>query len=563
MRRTVVLFALLWASPALADVTANVHNAPGWLHSHAYSPASGPQTRVLNGSGWNEGAGTYNPGSALNAYELTSGGSCTSAASGGPSGTGSSISDGDCTWKYLSGVDYISITGWAYDVQKWAAASYLYRARVTSDAPLRSYVLLSDSCTSTIAPSGTGSGVLGDGCQWQYQADITYSSQVAYIPPQTYTGPPSGGTITAIYNMTQNYTANLWNDRPYTGGLLGELEPITGGAFHYGRDDSAGENLTTSCNPCYYTTLTAAAGESFRDTITASDPLTAPDPAKGVYIHNTHTVHGFGPDDGYVIGNAYSNLIGLQIKSDNGPAIDALNACNTTVRDSIIEGNNGSVVNTPTIILNCGPAVLANSLVVSHSFIGVWFKYPGYVMHSTIVTTDSIADSGALLSYSAGPIADPAVPIVTNTAVFGFAHAVAQRAGDGIAWVGDHNVTDNSATDSGTVVYTTSFFSNNYTISPMPGAAYAASYAGSFVNPASDWRLSSGSGLRGAGSAYGNFDVNCVTQNPVCITYNFDTPDIIGTTRPQSSAYDVGGWEFAGGAPAPVKGGKTRGGLWH
>jgi hypothetical protein len=424
-------------------------------------------------------------------------------------------------------------------------------------------VLLSDSCTSTIAPSGTGSGVLGDGCQWQYQADITYSSQVAYIPPQTYTGPPSGGIITATYHLTQNYQGNLWNDRAYTGGLLGELEPVTGGSFRYGRDDSGGESLSISCNPCYYITLTAAAGESFRDTITASDPLSAPDPTKGAYIHNTHAVNGFGVDDGYAIGDAYTNLIGLQIKSDNGPAIDALNACNATLRDSIMEGNNGSVIATPTIILNCGPAVLANSLVLSHSTVGVWFKYPMTILHSTIVTTNSLADSVGIQSYFAGPGADPAVPTVSNTAVFGFAHAMSYITSTTNAAIGDHNVTDASATDSGSAGFTMTFYSENYTFFPLPGATYAASYAGSFINPASDWRLSSGSGLRGAGSAYGNFDVNCVTQNPVCITYNFDTPDIIGTTRPQSSAYDVGSWEFAGGAPAPVKGGKIRGGLWH
>lgn len=43
-----------------------------------------------------------------NAYEVTVGG--TSAGAGGPSGTGSSIVDNGVTWKYLSAIDYASLT---------------------------------------------------------------------------------------------------------------------------------------------------------------------------------------------------------------------------------------------------------------------------------------------------------------------------------------------------------------------------------------------------------------------------------------------------------------------
>ena len=96
-------------------ITSQIHNAPGWQPSHTYTYATGPATRVVSGAGWNPANGRFEPGQTLDAYQLVSTGSCTSASSGGPGGTGSSIKDGTCTWKYLSNVDYISISGWAFD----------------------------------------------------------------------------------------------------------------------------------------------------------------------------------------------------------------------------------------------------------------------------------------------------------------------------------------------------------------------------------------------------------------------------------------------------------------
>src|SRR6185437_5582415 len=46
-----------------------------------------------------------------NAYQCTKSG--TSASSGGPSGTGSSITDGAATWKFLASVDYVTVASWA------------------------------------------------------------------------------------------------------------------------------------------------------------------------------------------------------------------------------------------------------------------------------------------------------------------------------------------------------------------------------------------------------------------------------------------------------------------
>jgi hypothetical protein len=97
--------------PPGALIVSQIHNAPGWRLSHTYTYAAGSYTRVVSGPGWNPANGSYSPGQALDAYQLTSTGTCTCASGGGPRGTEASIKDGTCTWKYLSHIDYISISG--------------------------------------------------------------------------------------------------------------------------------------------------------------------------------------------------------------------------------------------------------------------------------------------------------------------------------------------------------------------------------------------------------------------------------------------------------------------
>ena len=243
------------APPPRATVVSQIHNAPGWQPTHTYHYATGPYTRVVNGPGWTpakssdrsflygirssfgrgqgEPDGHYHPGRTLDAYQLTSTGTCTSALHGGPTGTGAAIKDGTCTWKYLSRVDYISLTGWASDNQRWKkGTTYHYFDYVTSDSPLRAYALADDSCTSTVAPTGstgTDDGTTGlkfrtsDGCHWDYMADILYSSEKSYIPTVTFTSSKSPATI----QMKTNYEAMLWNDREYVAGKNGERSPIS------------------------------------------------------------------------------------------------------------------------------------------------------------------------------------------------------------------------------------------------------------------------------------------------------------------------------------------------
>lgn len=74
-------------------ITSNIHiGLPAWVGSTAYSVVG---KRVSNAS---------------NAYQVITAG--TSASSGGPTGTGSSIVDGSVVWKYLSSIDYNSLQAW-------------------------------------------------------------------------------------------------------------------------------------------------------------------------------------------------------------------------------------------------------------------------------------------------------------------------------------------------------------------------------------------------------------------------------------------------------------------
>jgi hypothetical protein len=173
------------------------------------------------------------------------------------------------------------------------------------------------------------------------------------------------------------------------------------------------------------------------------------------------------------------------------------------------------------------------------------------ILHSTIVNPDHTRDSVGIESYWQWVYPGT---VVSNTAVFGFEHAaahlrVAMGAPATSFWLADHNATDNSAKDSGSL---TSGLGQGYTVEPLPGAIYGVAVADSFVAATRDWRLSNGSPLRAAGSAYGSFTVNCDTVTPKCsklTTYNFDTRDIIGTLRPQADHYDIGAWQSTRASP--------------
>jgi hypothetical protein len=502
---------------------------------------------VVNGPGWNETSGTYNPGQQLGAYQLTSSGSCVSASSGGPTGTGFDIVDGSCRWKYLSPVDYISLTGWTFDNQLWQqGAMYHNGDYVVSDSPLRAYEQSNPAgCTSFVAPRGAASGsgsifATSDGCRWKYWADIVYSSERSYIPTQRYLNPQQPDVATN--ELKANYLAELWNDHEYVAGEGGEAVPIRLQAHTDNTQDDfpySPEGISVTCGPPYHNiAVTTAPGESFADSLTPADPLSGYDPVKGVAIRNPspYLRDGFEIRD-----NCGVSLVGLQIKSDHGIGLGGGETHGgnwVMVRNAIIDGGRGE--NESAINLDSS-MVVANSLIVAHGAYGIVEDYPGAIVHSTLVNPDRMPNSFGIQVWLDWVFVGETV---SNTAIFGFTHAVGSNGNPGnkdqeTRWIGTNNATDAPAIDSGSL----SLDRTTTTTRTLPGTTHGISASAAFRSFPGDYRLGLASPLIGAGSALGPFHPACTTGKPCQTMYTFDSPDIIGTVRPQAGHYDIGAWQ--------------------
>jgi hypothetical protein len=325
---TIILFC--GAESAQAKVVSNVHNAPGWSPNHAYTAGQ----RVNSGPGWD---GTkFIPYQPLAAYQAAA--NCTSGSTA-PTGTGTAIADGSCSWKYLSDTDYVTLTGWGNDAPAWTAQPYGFMEVVA--APDAAGILteyrndnntgcgfpspapnvtpracgynVTGNCVSTVAPP-TGSP--GDNCTWTAVEKITYTSGKSFIPQQRRLAMNWAWLI-----RTQPYEADLWNDREYVLGQNGE----TTGHILYNHINSDNHNIAiVPGNPCGDLTtdwglpiltcpfvITAAPGESFVDTLAANPSLPFNrNPANGVSI-----VGSMGLADWWVY------VTRLQMYNPTGPII--------------------------------------------------------------------------------------------------------------------------------------------------------------------------------------------------------------------------------------------------
>lgn len=547
------------APTSSATVVSQIHNAPGWLATHAYVPAAGPKTRVVNGAAWNGTA--FTSGAALNAYELTSG-SCTSASSGGPSGVGAVISDGTCTWKYLSTVDYVTFTGWTYDGPSWVTGTtYHNRAYATTGSPLRSYMVkTTNGCTSTVAPTGTGDTIVtGDGCTWQYNADITYSSQISFVPTETVIG-----ASTVTINMASDYEAMLWNDREYKGGANGETTPIQTGSCHTGACflGDTGQTIDSYCPgvPCGRLIITAAPGESFADNLLSSVPLSGYDITKGVGLTGSSAIPN-NSHQAILIRDQLILVNRLQFRGldgDNPPggiagvALDGDNGCYGIVTDNIIHGGTSNLTSSMAFNWDCR-LTAANNLIIAGGQSGFFSKYDDILLHNTIVCTNPAMTNSTAMSQFYQNYGNGGTTAADHVIV-GCAHAWAVTGtidNGGLTPVfnadSGHNVTSAPATDSGAF---TGAFGFTYHATPLNvGNTFSVVDTTVFVAPGTDWRLKTGSAAAGQGANYGSFDWvrNCHgSGNTACNqsrTVNFDTPDMIGTARPGSTGVDPGAWQ--------------------
>ena len=203
---------------------------------------------------------------------------------------------------------------------------------------------------------------------------------------------------------------------------------------------------------------------------------------------------------------------------------------------------------------------ISNSLIISHTYFGVIFKYSGAIFHTTIVTTANLPNSIAVYTHFQW-IFNPTLAV--DTAMFGFSQAGGYdntslpkdyvfsplSVNYAFSSLSVNNVTDapipaleatTTLDTSGSQTGTTGFWQ-------IPGTTYGKSMATAFVMPGSDWRPSQNSPLRGSGANFGDFGRNCMQIGTTCTKpsdyLNFDGADIIGTVRPTSGPTDIGAWQ--------------------
>ena len=178
-----------------ATITANIDNAPAWQASHTYA-TPGNEVSNTGGSGV---AGTRG-------YKNISIGSCVSAGSGGPTGTGASIADGTCTWKYQTDIDYTSIIQYnqlgiptlAVPLPWTTGTAYNKNDTVINlvGGLVYGYVATNAATSGATAPTCT-SGTCSDGAVTWQEAQAVASSPIL----QT-TGYITSGTLTVTGSTT-------------------------------------------------------------------------------------------------------------------------------------------------------------------------------------------------------------------------------------------------------------------------------------------------------------------------------------------------------------------------
>ena len=145
--------------------------------------------------------------------------------------------------------------------------------------------------------------------------------------------------------------------------------------------------------PCHHIVITTAPGESFSDRLTPSDPLSGYDQTNGVAIRNDLPYVALNRPAGLLIHDNFVDLVGLQVKSIHDAAVDATSTFgnNITIRNCILDGGSQDQWTVQAALATDTSSVIANSLMISHAPIGVAMKYPGFVLHSTIIVCRAVS----------------------------------------------------------------------------------------------------------------------------------------------------------------------------
>lgn len=257
--------------------------------------------------------------------------------------------------------------------------------------------------------------------------------------------------------------------------------------------------------------LTTAAGQSFRDNVNAQTNALRYNSANGVAI--TSSIADGSP--ALYFDPSFGTLSNVQVKcTGTSPALDTVttNSGDGLIVENCILQCNASPGSGGSVFQSNEGVTLRNSLVISnatgsHSLLGFDSDNKPASAHLRFCTLVNASDVAALANAF---VVNGGTVDIQNTAVFG---CTALISGGSF-----------SATTCATNV-----------ASPPTGFTGSLTYASQFVNTtaaAGDFREQAGANLFNTGTTDATNGAN----------------DIVGTARPQSTAYDIGCWELIPGA---------------
>lgn len=596
-------------APGRAQSTAyavgqRVVAGPGWQSSAYVNGANLYLWAVdVGGGGTSSGSGD---GPQTCATPAGSGGIPTAAWAGA-----TRVSDGSVSWVCLTQVDYVTLTGAFGDTAtNWATVTaYFNNAWVINAGKIyrmnAAETVSPFTCLSSATPGGpTGttlnSNITDGTCIWLYQGTLTYSSQSKRWPHQIYnqgtTGGLSGGEIQHNWNTTYNVWYGGSSAQVYQPGQNGELNPILmwyhsdfgpGDTNPYCYRGSVGAfssflaipalSASVSCNgklSPFYATFTAAPGDSFQDILTPGIGPLRVDSTKGVTLYETTAYSlpsgAYGNTSGAPVAFSDSSVKvnRLQIQSVNGVAVAAdglpgpggQHANNILFDSNIIDSGAGPFA------LSCDAAcAVSNNIIIARTTTAgsacIRLKYPAPVYNNTCIGNN--ATNGTFLqnfNKSGGMFVSTGVlfpPPFKNNIFVGFPNPWAYDS----AWAstdGANNATDVASGFSGGTF--TPSIGANLTSADLPGvgstcgppgnssSCYSLTASNQFSNATIganlDLRIGSTSaGIYGAGATF-SFAVTGDLFGPSLSPGD----DILNTSRPQSSRYDIGAEEFMPGS---------------
>lgn len=382
-----------------------------------------------------------------------------------------------------------------YNLAAWSNATYALGARCSNAG--NAYQVITAG-TSTVAPTGTGASISpGGAAAWKWLSAIDFTSLLTW-------------TAAFPTTLTQPMVALLWNN--------GTATTTDGVAFMdlNGHTTSATNTITIKCAP----------GESFRDTLKGGAGALAFNAAAGVSFTLPGTVNYtayFYISDANVIFDGIQFLDPLTtstsaiMQAQAGTSLAALRNC---IFDSAGSANG-------VLIGNTGGYAASNCLFIDRQASATGgYIFNLYIGHNTSAvncTFVAIGDAGGgiqgnILSDNTG--ADTTGLVFRNSIIVGYGDPFFISAGNTPVAV-DHCLLSDAA------------------IYGWGGAAQATDGGGNVLNvtAASLFVLATANFRLKAGSPALNL---AVTDTGHILA----SDDIVGTARPQGTAWDIGAYEF-------------------